>query len=113
MKGMRIFEGLEGVKPSEFSSPVATLGTFDGVHIGHRAVIEHLLDWARELDGEGVVITFRRHPRLVLSGRAPARITSFEKRLSALEDLGGTYGVSVQGSLRDEPYENYQFVIVF
>ena len=45
---------------------VLTVGTFDGVHIGHRAVIDLLTQRARELKGESVLLTFHPHPRTVL-----------------------------------------------
>ena len=47
-------------------SPVATLGIFDGVHRGHKALLDCLVSRAREVKGESVVITFSPHPRLVL-----------------------------------------------
>jgi riboflavin kinase/FMN adenylyltransferase len=47
---------------------VVTIGTFDGVHLGHMAVISHLKRRAKELKGESVVITFFPHPRKLLSG---------------------------------------------
>ncbi|MHC4598992.1 MAG: riboflavin biosynthesis protein RibF [Planctomycetota bacterium] len=88
MNGIRILEGLEGRAPSDFTSPVVTLGTFDGVHLGHRAVVGAMVDWADALGGEPMVLTFRRHPRLVLSGEGPARIISFKERVSRLQALG-------------------------
>ena len=47
-------------------SPVVTLGIFDGVHRGHRVLIDCLINRAKETGGESVVITFYPHPRLVL-----------------------------------------------
>jgi riboflavin kinase/FMN adenylyltransferase len=47
-------------------SPVVTLGIFDGVHRGHRSLLDILVARAREIDGESVIITFHPHPRLVL-----------------------------------------------
>jgi riboflavin kinase/FMN adenylyltransferase len=47
--------------------PVVTVGVFDGVHLGHRALLGHLISRARKAGGESVVITFNPHPRLVLS----------------------------------------------
>ncbi len=47
-------------------NPIVTTGTFDGVHIGHRKIIERLKSLAVENNGETVVITFEPHPRLVL-----------------------------------------------
>ncbi|MDA1336053.1 MAG: riboflavin biosynthesis protein RibF [Bacteroidetes bacterium] len=54
---------------SEFSSDrpvVLTIGTFDGVHIGHRAVLDLLKKRAQEIQGESVLLTFDPHPRVVL-----------------------------------------------
>lgn len=47
-------------------SPVVTLGIFDGVHRGHKVLIDCLINRAKESGGESVVITFSPHPRLVL-----------------------------------------------
>jgi len=48
-------------------NPVVTIGTFDGVHLGHRAVFRKMMRDAKTLNGETVVITFYPHPRLVLN----------------------------------------------
>ena len=48
-------------------NPVITVGTFDGVHLGHQKIIERLKAKAAELDGETVVVTFDQHPRMVLA----------------------------------------------
>lgn len=47
-------------------SPVVTTGTFDGVHSGHRTIIDRLKEIALEKDGETVMLTFSPHPRMVL-----------------------------------------------
>jgi len=56
----------EGYKNLSLENPVVTMGIFDGVHRGHRALLDSLVSRAREADGESVVITFFPHPRLVL-----------------------------------------------
>jgi riboflavin kinase/FMN adenylyltransferase len=61
---MRIFEGLENV--GQIKNPVVTIGTFDGVHIGHQKIIQQLILEAKKIEGESVLITFHPHPRLVL-----------------------------------------------
>lgn len=61
---MRIFECLENV--GQIKNPVVTIGTFDGVHIGHQKIIQQLILEANKIDGESVLITFHPHPRLVL-----------------------------------------------
>jgi len=53
-------------KNRDIRSPVVTLGIFDGVHRGHRMLLDHLIERAGETGGESVVITFFPHPRLVL-----------------------------------------------
>jgi len=49
-----------------FTRPVVTVGTFDGVHLGHQKIISRLKLIAAQTDGESVVVTFDNHPRLVL-----------------------------------------------
>jgi riboflavin kinase/FMN adenylyltransferase len=61
---MRIFKGLEGVE--KIKKPVITIGTFDGVHLGHQKIIENLVQKAKEVGGESVLMTFSPHPRMVL-----------------------------------------------
>ena len=55
---MRVHRGFEALAPDQFRRPVATIGVFDGIHLGHRAVIDTTRDLARELDGESVIVTF-------------------------------------------------------
>jgi riboflavin kinase/FMN adenylyltransferase len=61
---MRIFNGLVGVE--KIKKPVITIGTFDGVHLGHQKIIENLVQTANEVGGESVLMTFSPHPRMVL-----------------------------------------------
>jgi riboflavin kinase / FMN adenylyltransferase len=64
---------------------VLTIGNFDGVHIGHRAILRTVTDRARALDGEAVVYTFDPHPRKVLQReRAPGLLTTTEQKLELL-----------------------------
>lgn len=61
---MRVFKGLEELPP--LKKAVVTVGSFDGVHCGHRAIIDRLKALARETGGETVLVTFWPHPRKVL-----------------------------------------------
>jgi riboflavin kinase/FMN adenylyltransferase len=61
---MKVFEGLANV--GQIKNPVVTIGTFDGVHIGHQKIIQQLILEAKKIDGESVLITFHPHPRLIL-----------------------------------------------
>ena len=53
-------------KLATFRNAVLTIGTFDGVHLGHRQIIDQLKEEARKVDGETVIITFYPHPRKVV-----------------------------------------------
>lgn len=85
---MKVLHGLESLDPSRFERPVATIGVFDGIHLGHRAVLESTRDLARDLHGESVVVTFGTHPRLLVAGKAPPAITSVPHRLVLLGRAG-------------------------
>ncbi len=61
---MKVFNGFENLE--EIPNPVLTIGTFDGVHIGHQKIIEQLNEEAEKIGGESVLFTFYPHPRMVL-----------------------------------------------
>ena len=61
---MRIFYGLEGVEI--IKKPIITIGTFDGVHVGHQKIVDTIVKKARITGGESVLLTFSPHPRMVL-----------------------------------------------
>jgi riboflavin kinase/FMN adenylyltransferase len=84
---MKIHYGYENL---QLRNPVITMGTFDGVHLGHRLVLERLKKRAEEAKGESVVITFYPHPRQVLGNSSitiPLLSTPNEKA-RLLEELG-------------------------
>jgi riboflavin kinase / FMN adenylyltransferase len=61
---VRVFQDFEELK--QIPNPVLTIGTFDGVHIGHQRIIEQLNQEADKIGGESVLFTFYPHPRMVL-----------------------------------------------
>lgn len=75
---------------------VATLGVFDGVHLGHQQIIERVFDEASVRDLPSVVITFDRHPTDVLNVSPDPFITSIEHRLQLFEDLGIDLSVVIE-----------------
>ncbi|WP_430811440.1 MULTISPECIES: bifunctional riboflavin kinase/FAD synthetase [unclassified Carboxylicivirga] len=91
---------------SDFSSfkahkPVITIGMFDGVHTGHRVLLGQLVDKAKALGGESVVITFWPHPRMVLKQDADKLrfLTSPEERTKLFSELGIDHLVLIPFSL--------------
>lgn len=73
-----------------FRKAVITIGTFDGVHMGHRQIIDKLKAEAAAIGGETVIITFHPHPRKVVSSTILGirLINTLEERLSLLKGLG-------------------------
>ena len=61
---MKIHYDLDSI--TKLSKTAITTGTFDGVHIGHKTIIERLIAAAKSIEGESVLLTFYPHPRLVL-----------------------------------------------
>jgi riboflavin kinase / FMN adenylyltransferase len=72
-----------------FPAPVLTLGNFDGVHIGHQAILRRLVASARSIGGTAVVLTFQPHPTAVLApARAPRLITDWRTRINLIAAMG-------------------------
>ncbi len=85
---MELIRGLHNLRP-QHRGCVATIGAFDGVHLGHQAVIRHLLDKSAQLNLPSVIIVFEPLPREYFSPlQAPARIMSFREKCLALRALG-------------------------
>lgn len=71
------------------SSRVLAIGNFDGLHLGHRALLERLTAHARRLNLPPAVMTFEPHPReLFTPDQAPARLTSLREKLALLDSCG-------------------------
>lgn len=87
MTMIKVHHGYENIA---IANPVVTLGIFDGVHKGHRAIIAKLVGKAKEMGGESVIITFEPHPRQILSGEAEtfSFLTSFEEKRDMLGECG-------------------------
>jgi riboflavin kinase/FMN adenylyltransferase len=71
---------------------VVTVGSFDGVHLGHQAILAETRERAAELGGAAVVVTFEPHPAEVLAaGGAPVRLTTPVERAEIVAELGLDY----------------------
>lgn len=85
---MQIVRGLESYRPEGVASAVA-LGAFDGIHLGHRAILGTAVARARETGLRAVACTFDRHPMEVLQpDRAPLPITTLDERLELIGETG-------------------------
>ncbi len=106
---MRRIDGYEGLAAAAFRRPVVAIGVFDGVHRGHRHVLEELRAFADEQDAEAVVITFDTHPRALLAHEAPKPLLSLAHRLVLLERLGvdATVVLPFDDRTRDTTFERF------
>lgn len=85
---MRTIQGLPSAPPERRPSAVA-LGVFDGVHLGHRAILGAAVAQARAVSATAVVCTFDPHPLEVLQpDRAPLAITTLDERLALIAETG-------------------------
>lgn len=85
---MNVFHDFEALK--NIPNPVLTIGTFDGVHIGHQKIIQHLNNEAKRVGGESVLFTFFPHPRMVLypDSHGVKLIQTQAEKLTKLKRLG-------------------------
>jgi riboflavin kinase/FMN adenylyltransferase len=82
---MKIVHSLSETTDHHFPS-VLTIGNFDGVHLGHHALLEHLTDAAAKKHGQSVVITFANHPSTILRPEQPVcLLCSLDQRIRLLE----------------------------
>lgn len=85
---MKAVYGLDALEPPQGGS-VITVGTFDGVHMGHRSLIMQTMDRAADLSATGVALTWDRHPAMTLRpDKAPALLSSTQRKVELLADTG-------------------------
>lgn len=90
---------------------VATIGFFDGVHVGHRFLIKELQDWGKELNMPSAVITFPEHPRQVLhSDYRPKLLDTFQEKMERLETTGIGYCIALDFTYELSLYSAADFI---
>lgn len=84
---MKVYHGIESFVKRD--NAVVTTGTFDGVHIGHRTILERLIEVSKKNKGESVLLTFYPHPRMVLNPDSDLQlINTIEEKIALLEKVG-------------------------
>lgn len=85
---MKIYHHIDEFKP--VNGAVVTIGTFDGVHQGHRKIIAGITELAKATGGESVILTFFPHPRMILhpEDQSLKLITTIAEKAGLLEQLG-------------------------
>lgn len=84
---VRVFNSLSEVE--NLKNCAVTTGTFDGVHAGHRVIIQSLIKAAKKIKGESLIATFHPHPRVVLQQSSDLKlITTLEEKIELLSKTG-------------------------
>jgi riboflavin kinase/FMN adenylyltransferase len=85
---VNIYTNLEHL--DTIKNPILTIGTYDGVHLGHQKIITFLNAKAEKIDGESVVFTFHPHPRMVLhpNDHNLELLQTIDERIKKLENAG-------------------------
>ena len=85
---MQIYHHLNDFK--KLTNAVVTIGTFDGVHLGHQKIIQKLIEKANQINGESVILTFFPHPRMILhpEDHQLKMINTMAEKAMVLEKLG-------------------------
>ncbi len=92
---MQVIDNIQDFEKPCFS--VVTIGTFDGVHVGHQAILKQLITEAETHNGKSVVITFWPHPRFILKKDADALklLSSFDEKTEVLRSLDLDYLIKI------------------
>jgi FAD synthase len=100
--------GIAALEPGDGPLFVA-VGVFDGIHLGHRHLIDRLVGAAREREARPTVLTFDSHPDELIAGAAPALLVDPAERVRLLEALGVSLVIveHFDASLRATPYEAF------
>jgi len=85
---LKIYYGINALKKAGLKKPVVTIGTFDGVHLGHQRLLNKTVREAKKLKTKSLVITFDPHPQsIVRQGIRPLSLISLAHRLELFRDM--------------------------
>ena len=105
---MHVVYGIDDLQP-HLGPVFVVIGVFDGLHLGHAYLLEHLVTEAAARDARPTVITFDHHPDEVLMGKAPPLLLDSGERLERLEAAGVAVTVvqPFDEALRQTPYDTF------
>lgn len=106
---MKVYHSLENLPI--FKNPTVTIGVFDGVHLGHLQVIQQLLQYAKQIEGDTIVVTFDPHPKEVLHKNSHFfLIQTVEERIKCLSNAGIDYVIVIPFTVEFSKLTYEQFI---
>lgn len=106
---MRVHYGFNDLPVIE--RPVVTIGSYDGVHAGHRQLLERIMVLAAQKGGESVVMTFSPHPRTVLEKCSDVKLlTSLDEKITILDRIGIDHLIVIPFDKEFSNISSYDFV---
>jgi riboflavin kinase / FMN adenylyltransferase len=110
---MKLLIGSANIKPIP-EYPVVAIGNFDGVHLGHQAILAHAIERAQEKEGTSVVLTFEPHPMKVLHPEREFRLlNTFQVKMRLIEATGVDVAFSTEFSRAFAEQTAYEFAKTF
>jgi riboflavin kinase/FMN adenylyltransferase len=100
-------ESLDGIK-----NAVVTIGTFDGVHLGHQEILKRIIELAKTNNGETALVTFWPHPRFVLSPKEDSLklLSTFEEKAAILSSLGLDHLIKITFTKEFSQWSSEKFI---
>ncbi|MBR9776174.1 MAG: bifunctional riboflavin kinase/FAD synthetase [Cytophagales bacterium] len=107
---MKIYKSLADFP--DIQRPVVTIGSFDGVHLGHQKILKRINNIAKSIHGESVLVSFWPHPRMVLfpESHGIQLLYSFEEKAALLEEFGVDHLISIPFTKEFSMMESKDFI---
>jgi len=107
---MNIYRNLNDLPA--FKNAVLTIGSFDGVHLGHQSILQRLTQIAQEIDGESIVISFFPHPRNIVFPKSNdlKLLNTIEEKINLLEKAGVDHLVLIPFSVEFSQLQPREYV---
>lgn len=107
---MKIYKSLDDFP--DIQRPVVTIGSFDGVHLGHQKILKRINNIAKSINGETVLVSFWPHPRMVLfpDSHGIELLYSFDEKAALLEKFGVDNLISIQFTKEFSMMESKDFI---